>query len=75
MHCIAEGLKVPDDIALAGFNGLNFLEALPVQITTTKTPRYDIGVEAANWISNKSSEKEERRAHQFDIELIEGDTT
>lgn len=75
MHCIADGLKIPQDIALAGFNGLNFLEALPVQITTTKTPRYDIGVEAANWISDKSSEKEERRAHQFDIELIEGDTT
>lgn len=75
MHCIADGLSVPDDIALAGFNGLNFLEALPVQITTTKTPRYDIGVEAANWIANKNSEIEEQQAHQFEIELIQGDTT
>ncbi|MEP2948293.1 MAG: LacI family DNA-binding transcriptional regulator [Lentilitoribacter sp.] len=75
MHCIAEGLKVPDDIALVGFNGLSFLEALPVQITTTKTPRYDIGVEAANWISDKNSEQGNNHIHQFDIELIEGDTT
>ena len=28
MHCIAEGIAVPREVALAGFNGLSFLEAL-----------------------------------------------
>ncbi|WP_162654810.1 LacI family DNA-binding transcriptional regulator [Lentilitoribacter sp. Alg239-R112] len=75
MHCLANGLSVPNDVALAGFNGLNFLEALPLQITTTKTPRYDIGVEAANWIANKQSNKNELLQHKFDTELIIGQTT
>ncbi|MEM9148220.1 MAG: LacI family DNA-binding transcriptional regulator [Pseudomonadota bacterium] len=50
MHCLAESVCVPEDIALAGFNGLAFLTALPKLITTTVTPRYDIGAAAASWI-------------------------
>jgi LacI family gluconate utilization system Gnt-I transcriptional repressor len=37
---------VPDTVALAGFNGLSFLEALPLQLTTTRTPRHEIGLRA-----------------------------
>lgn len=47
MHCLAEGLSIPGDAALASFNGLAFLEALPLQITTTWTPRRAIGRAAA----------------------------
>lgn len=55
MHCLASGLSVPEDVALAGFNGLGFLSALPKQITTTLTPRYEIGAAAAEWISSSSN--------------------
>lgn len=54
MYCLAEGLHVPEDVALAGFNGLGFLAALPKRITTTETPRYEIGAAAAQWIMNGS---------------------
>lgn len=50
MHCLAEGISTPDQVALAGFNGLGFLSALPKMITTTVTPRYDIGTAAAEWL-------------------------
>jgi len=50
MHCLAEGISVPGQVALAGFNGLGFLSALPQAITTTVTPRYDIGKAAATWL-------------------------
>ncbi len=50
MHCLAEGISTPDEIALAGFNGLAFLSALPRLVTTTVTPRYDIGLAAARWL-------------------------
>lgn len=50
MHCLAEGIATPDQLALAGFNGLGFLSALPKLITTTVTPRFDIGTAAASWL-------------------------
>ncbi len=50
MHCLAEGISVPETVALAGFNGLGFMSALPKLVTTTVTPRYDIGVAAARWL-------------------------
>ncbi len=75
MHCITENIKVPEDVALAGFNGLSFLEALPVQITTTKTPRYEIGVEAANWIINSQTDGKKPETYRFESKLIIGQTT
>ncbi|WP_238368375.1 LacI family DNA-binding transcriptional regulator [Mesobacterium pallidum] len=50
MHCLAEGLTVPRDVALAGFNGLGFLEALPVRLTTVETPRREMGISAARHV-------------------------
>jgi LacI family gluconate utilization system Gnt-I transcriptional repressor len=47
MHCLAENLSIPGDVALAGFNGLSFLEALPIRLTTVETPRHEMGVSAA----------------------------
>ncbi|MCK0094261.1 LacI family DNA-binding transcriptional regulator [Yoonia sp. F2084L] len=51
MHCLAEGISIPDDIAMAGFNGLPYLDALPIQLTTIKTPRYDIGLQAGQLLA------------------------
>lgn len=47
MHFLGLGVRVPQDVALAGFNGLDFLDALPQRITTTRTPRHEIGRRAA----------------------------
>ncbi|KIC48143.1 hypothetical protein RA29_17605 [Tateyamaria sp. ANG-S1] len=74
MHCLAEGLSVPDDVALAGFNGLGFLSALPKRITTTVTPRYDIGASAANWIL-QSQDQEMPSIIELAAALRVGETT
>lgn len=50
MHCLAEGISIPGDIAMAGFNGLPYLDALPIQLTTVKTPRYEMGLQAGRWL-------------------------
>ena len=55
MHCLANGIDVPKEVALAGFNGLGFLSALTKRITSTVTPRYKIGADAASWILRPSS--------------------
>ncbi|MEO1680587.1 MAG: LacI family DNA-binding transcriptional regulator [Pseudomonadota bacterium] len=73
MHCLAEGLSVPGDVALAGFNGLGFLSALPMRITTTETPRYEIGAAAAKEILSGTPPKKETR--MFEISVRVGQTT
>lgn len=74
MHCLAEGLSVPQDVALAGFNGLGFLSALPKQITTTETPRYEIGAAAANWIVHGTDASTDH-SKPFAISVLQGETT
>lgn len=49
-HCIATGISVPEKLVLAGFNGLDLLESLPTKIATSKTPRRQIGLVAAEII-------------------------
>ncbi|GIT89625.1 LacI family transcriptional regulator [Jannaschia pagri] len=73
MHCLAAGVSVPEDVALAGFNGLPFLDALPRQITTTRTPRYEIGAQAARFVAGAVAGPE--RAHVLAADLVVGDTT
>lgn len=54
-HCLAHGIDVPDQVMLAGFNGLDIIESLPLQILTTPTPRKEIGKTAASYILNTYS--------------------
>lgn len=50
MFCLAKGLSVPGDLALAGFNGLDQLDGLPVTLATTNAFRHEIGKRAAEII-------------------------
>lgn len=50
MHCIGAGLDVPGDLALAGFNNLELLAGMPVDLATTDSHRFDIGKTAASMI-------------------------
>ena len=47
MHCLASGLSVPGDLALAGFNNLELLRGLPLRLATTDSHRDEIGRRAA----------------------------
>ena len=74
MHCLAEGLATPGDVALAGFNGLSFLSALPRLIATTVTPRFDIGQAAAQWLLQSEKDAEANKV-ELPAELKVGQTT
>ncbi|MFS4579989.1 LacI family DNA-binding transcriptional regulator [Phaeobacter sp. C3_T13_0] len=76
MHCLSEDIRMPDDIALAGFNGLPYLDALPVRLTTIETPRYEMGRQAGKFISRPSEENSESCARAIDLgfKLSEGQT-
>ena len=49
-HCLRQGISVPDQLVLAGFNGLDLLDSLPVQVTSCRTPRREIGRVAAQMV-------------------------
>lgn len=76
MHCLAEGVTIPDDIAMAGFNGLPYLDALPIQLTTIKTPRYDIGFRAGQFLAMQGEDRPSAAPQLVDLgfELSVGGT-
>ena len=71
LHCLAQGLSLPNNVAISSFNGLDFLEAMPMQITTLKSPRYEIGQIAGRYMLGEMIETKTRLEGQ----LIIGDTT
>lgn len=75
MHCLAEGLDVPGDVALAGFNGLEFLDALPLMITTSHTPRFEIGRQAGLYVSSTEEENEGPPVVDLGCEIVPGQTS
>ncbi|SDW41749.1 substrate-binding domain-containing protein [Roseicitreum antarcticum] len=47
LECQRRGIRVPDQIMIAGFHGLDVAQALSPQLLTVLTPRYQIGQAAA----------------------------
>jgi LacI family gluconate utilization system Gnt-I transcriptional repressor len=43
MHCLSAGLRIPEDLALFGFNGLDIGQALPQPLSTIRSNRFLIG--------------------------------
>lgn len=76
MHGLSEGIRMPQDIALAGFNGLPFLDALPVSLTTIETPRYEIGKQAGKFLSTPTTDISDDNTRVIDLgfSLIVGQT-
>lgn len=46
-HALSAGIDVPNRVKLVGFNGLELTQNLPVEVTSTLTPRLEIGRKAA----------------------------
>lgn len=49
----AEGLRVPEDLALVGFDDIPVAATLPVPLTTVAQPRYEVGVRAAHMLLDR----------------------
>lgn len=47
------GLRVPEDLAIVGFDDLNFAEHVNPPLTTVSQPRMDVGLRAGNLLINR----------------------
>mgnify|MGYP003853491897 CR=1 FL=1 len=75
LHASREGLRVPQDIAIAGFTGLPFGQSLTPRLTTVASPREAIGRLAATQIIDRLEGREpQRRRIDVGFELIRGES-
>lgn len=54
LHCLAAGIDVPQRLGLAGFNGVELLDGLPVRLATMDACRLEVGRKAAEILSGKT---------------------
>ncbi|WP_126975164.1 LacI family DNA-binding transcriptional regulator [Frigidibacter oleivorans] len=54
LWCLGQGLDVPGKIGLAGFNGVDLLDGLPVRLATMDACRREIGQQAAKIVAGQS---------------------
>jgi DNA-binding LacI/PurR family transcriptional regulator len=55
-----EGLKVPQDMAVVGFDNIQFANMMNPTLTTIEQPMYKIGVEAAEMLIKRIKHKDEK---------------
>ena len=70
--CLELGMRIPDDLAIAGFSGLRMAQCLPQPLTTIRTRRRDIGETAARNILKRLSGTPVDRKVDLGFELIKG---
>ncbi|MEL6751562.1 MAG: substrate-binding domain-containing protein, partial [Pseudomonadota bacterium] len=75
MECERQGLSVPDDIGLAGFNDLSVNDVLNRRLTTIRTPRRDMGEAGARMLVASILNVPQRKVEPMGVTFVEGDTT
>mgnify|MGYP002377590999 CR=1 FL=1 len=55
LYCLEKGYDIPGKLGLAGFNGVDFLEGLPMRLATIDACRREIGERAANIIAGRGA--------------------
>jgi len=72
-HTMAEGIDVPGELALLGFNGIEIGKATPTPLSSIETPRFEIGAKAAELLLQPHPSGQEIVDLKFRI--FEGGTT
>ena len=72
LYCLSAGIAIPDDLALAGYSGLDIGAALPHPLTTVRTPLHRMGNLAGQNILAQLRGEEVERITDAGFELIAG---
>ncbi|MEM7470707.1 MAG: LacI family DNA-binding transcriptional regulator [Pseudomonadota bacterium] len=74
IHCLEAGVSIPDDLAIAGFSGLETGQHMPKRLCTIRTRRFEIGRLAAKNVLNRLAGVAGPNAFNTGFELLEGNT-
>ena len=75
-ECLGSGIRVPEDVGIAGFNDLDFMEAAEPALSTVRTHRYRIGHAAVAAIRAKlNGEQPESRIVDVGFEIMQRRST
>jgi LacI family transcriptional regulator len=70
-QCVGLGLSVPDDIAIIGYDDIEFAAAAAVPLTSVRQPRNRLGTTAAELLLDEASNVDHQHRHVlFTPELI-----
>ncbi|MDA7827444.1 LacI family DNA-binding transcriptional regulator [Rhodobacteraceae bacterium] len=53
LHLLEKGINIPQDVGMAGFNGVDLLDGLPLQLATMDACRKEVGKIAAQIIADR----------------------
>ncbi len=75
VECEAQGLTIPADIGIAGFNDLSLNRVLPRPITTSRTPRRAMGEEGARILVGRILGVAPPPPEPMPVDIVMGTTT
>lgn len=61
--CVSHGLRVPEDVALIGYDDIEFAAAAAVPLSSVAQPRRDLGTRAADLLLQEIEDRNEGREH------------
>ncbi len=73
-HCMAAGIRLPDQLAIFGFNGLDIGRELPQPLSTVRSNRFLIGQKSIEAIMLSPERPETKGSIDTGFEIFEGAT-
>lgn len=68
---LGRGLRVPEDLAIVGYDDISYAGDAVIPLTTVRQPRHELGVAAARLLIDEAQNKEHRHEHiVFKPELV-----
>ncbi|MFV0335159.1 MAG: LacI family DNA-binding transcriptional regulator [Tropicimonas sp.] len=76
LYCLEKGIPIPEQIGIAGFNGIELLDGLPRKLATMDSCRLEIGEAAARIVARRASAQASGGGEQIVLtpKLTMGDT-
>lgn len=74
-YLLEHGYKVPQDVAICGYDGVEISQLVTPKLTTVKQNIHEIGHLVTNLLIDKIEGKDPHKKHWVDVELLIGETT
>lgn len=73
-ECLRLGIRVPQDMAIAGFHGLDIGKAVTPTLASVITPRFEIGKKSAEVIIHKMNGAHHAKSFDLGFKIFSGET-